>query len=158
MPNNICDILNILYHNLLSIIADLILNVLSCSGARMMHLPMKSMPLLVDADEEVKSSPESGETHTLTRTSCWWQWAVQISIWHACLSAAVEVETKCMLESQKQVRPGFFKPECDAQGNYLPMQCWHSTGYCWCVDKDGHEIPDTRIRGRPQCDSGVFYV
>lgn len=44
-----------------------------------MHLPMKSLPLLVDADEEVKSSPESGETHTLTHTSCWRQWAAQIS-------------------------------------------------------------------------------
>ncbi|WP_223146169.1 thyroglobulin type-1 repeat-containing protein, partial [Enterobacter hormaechei] len=98
-------------------------------GVRMMpktmHLPMRSMPLLVDADEEVKSSPES----------------------------AVEVETKCKLESEKQVRPGFYKPQCDEEGNYLPIQCWHSTGYCWCVDKDGHEISDTRIRGRPQCGS-----
>uniref|UniRef100_A0A673KQ25 H-2 class II histocompatibility antigen gamma chain-like n=1 Tax=Sinocyclocheilus rhinocerous TaxID=307959 RepID=A0A673KQ25_9TELE len=88
-----------------------------------MQLPMRSLPLLVDADEEVKSSPES----------------------------AVEVQSKCQLESQRQVRPGYFKPECDDQGNYMPMQCWHSTGYCWCVDKEGNEIPDTRIRGRPQC-------
>ncbi|XP_026135811.1 CD74 molecule, major histocompatibility complex, class II invariant chain a [Carassius auratus] len=90
---------------------------------KQMQLPMRSLPLLMD--EEVKSSPES----------------------------AVEVQGKCQLESQKEVRPGFFKPQCDEQGNYLPMQCWHSTGYCWCVDKDGHEIPDTRIRGAPlpQC-------
>ncbi|XP_016417012.1 CD74 molecule, major histocompatibility complex, class II invariant chain a [Sinocyclocheilus rhinocerous] len=88
-----------------------------------MQLPMRSLPLLVDADEDVKSSPES----------------------------AVEVQSKCQLESQKEVRPGFYKSQCDKQGNYLPMQCWHSTGYCWCVDKDGKEIPDTRIRGRPEC-------
>uniref|UniRef100_A0A8C1GXA6 CD74 molecule, major histocompatibility complex, class II invariant chain a n=1 Tax=Cyprinus carpio TaxID=7962 RepID=A0A8C1GXA6_CYPCA len=90
-----------------------------------MQLPMRSLPLLVDVDEEVKNSPES----------------------------AVEVQSKCQLESQKEVRPGFYKPQCDEQGNYLPMQCWHSTGYCWCVDKDGTEIPDTRIRGGPlpQC-------
>ncbi|MGD1539679.1 thyroglobulin type-1 repeat-containing protein, partial [Vibrio harveyi] len=87
-----------------------------------MQLPMRSLPLLVDADEEVKSSPES----------------------------AVELQSRCQLESQRQVRPGYFKPECDDQGNYLPMQCWHSTGYCWCVDKEGNEIPDTRIRGRPR--------
>ena len=86
-----------------------------------MQLPMRSLPLLVDVDEEVKNSPES----------------------------AVEVQSKCQLESQKEVRPGFDKPQCDEQGNYLPMQCWHSTGYCWCVDKDGTEIPDTRIGGGP---------
>ncbi|XP_043113777.1 CD74 molecule, major histocompatibility complex, class II invariant chain a [Puntigrus tetrazona] len=86
-----------------------------------MQLPRKSLPMLME--EETKSSPESD----------------------------LEVQSKCQLESQKEVRPGFFKPECDAQGNYLPMQCWHSTGYCWCVDKDGEEIPETRIRGRPQC-------
>lgn len=91
--------------------------------AKRMQLPMRSLPLLVDVDEEAKSSPES----------------------------AVEVQSKCQLESQRQVRPGYFKPQCDEQGNYLPMQCWHSTGYCWCVDKDGAEIPDTRMRGRPQC-------
>lgn len=88
-----------------------------------MQLPMRSLPLLVDMDEEVKSSPES----------------------------AVEVQSKCQLESMKQVRPGFFKPQCDEQGNYLPMQCWHSTGFCWCVDREGNELPDTRMRGRPQC-------
>lgn len=88
-----------------------------------MQLPMRSLPLLVNMDEEVKSSPES----------------------------AVEVQSKCQLESMKQVRPGFFKPQCDEQGNYLPMQCWHSTGFCWCVDREGNELPDTRMRGRPQC-------
>ncbi|XP_016347777.1 H-2 class II histocompatibility antigen gamma chain-like [Sinocyclocheilus anshuiensis] len=88
-----------------------------------MQLPMRSLPLLVDTDEDVN-------THT---------------------QAAVEVQSKCQLESQKEVRPGFYKSQCDKQGNYLPMQCWHSTGYCWCVDKDGKEIPDTRIRGRPEC-------
>ncbi|XP_073676881.1 CD74 molecule, major histocompatibility complex, class II invariant chain a [Garra rufa] len=87
-----------------------------------MHLPMRSMPLLVDLDEEVKSSPET----------------------------AVEVKSKCQLESEKGLL-GSYKPMCDEQGNYLPMQCWHGTGYCWCVDKDGEEIPNTRMRGRPQC-------
>ncbi|XP_056328229.1 CD74 molecule, major histocompatibility complex, class II invariant chain a [Danio aesculapii] len=91
---------------------------------KMMHMP-KSMPLMVNADEDVKSSPES----------------------------AVELESKCKLESEREVRPGFFKPACDEEGNYLPMQCWHSTGYCWCVTKDGTAIEGTRIRGRPQCES-----
>nr|WMI32575.1 MHC class II antigen invariant chain [Gymnocypris przewalskii] len=89
-----------------------------------MQLPARSMPLLLNMDEEMKSSPESD----------------------------VKVQSKCQLDSERQVKPGYFKPECDEQGNYLPMQCWHSTGYCWCVDKDGNEVPETRTRGeRPQC-------
>ncbi|XP_056108575.1 CD74 molecule, major histocompatibility complex, class II invariant chain a [Rhinichthys klamathensis goyatoka] len=92
-----------------------------------MNLPMRSLPLLVNTDEEMKATPQS----------------------------AVEVESKCELDSEGQVRPGYFKPQCDEQGNYKPMQCWHSTGYCWCVDTDGKEISGTRMRGRPQCDSGV---
>ncbi|XP_067313081.1 CD74 molecule, major histocompatibility complex, class II invariant chain a [Pseudorasbora parva] len=98
-------------------------------GARMMpktmNLPMKGLSLLEEPDMEVKTSPES----------------------------AVEVESKCKLQSERLVRPGVFFPRCDEQGNYLPLQCWHSTGYCWCVDKDGNEIAGTRQRGqRPSCE------
>ncbi|XP_056626375.1 CD74 molecule, major histocompatibility complex, class II invariant chain a [Triplophysa dalaica] len=88
---------------------------------KQMQLPMKSMAL--DPDTDVKSTP----------------------------SAAVELESRCQLESMKQVRPGFYRPQCDEQGNFLPMQCWHSTGYCWCVDNNGNEIKGTRTRGRPTC-------
>lgn len=74
MPNSTCDrTLNILHHKLSSVIVELILHLLS-QGSRLMpktmRLPMKSLPLLVEPEEEVKSSPESGETHTLTHTSC----------------------------------------------------------------------------------------
>uniref|UniRef100_A0A8C4DN08 Thyroglobulin type-1 domain-containing protein n=1 Tax=Dicentrarchus labrax TaxID=13489 RepID=A0A8C4DN08_DICLA len=41
--------------------------------------------------------------------------------------------------------PGAFVPQCDANGNFLPQQCWASTGYCWCVDViTGKEIPHTK--------------
>nr|BAC53767.1 invariant chain like protein 1 [Cyprinus carpio] len=91
---------------------------------KQMQLPMRSLPLLMDTDDDVKSTPES----------------------------AVEVQSKCQLESQKQMKRGFYKPQCDEQGNYLPMQCWHRPGYCWCVDKKGNEIPGTSVRGRrPDC-------
>ncbi|CAI5764837.1 nidogennidogen-2 [Podarcis lilfordi] len=45
-------------------------------------------------------------------------------------------------------------PECDDQGNYRPLQCHSSTGYCWCVDTDGKEIPGSRVppsTSRPTC-------
>uniref|UniRef100_A0A8C9SVV1 Nidogen-1 n=1 Tax=Scleropages formosus TaxID=113540 RepID=A0A8C9SVV1_SCLFO len=40
--------------------------------------------------------------------------------------------------------PGQFIPTCDALGNYEPTQCHSSTGHCWCVDRNGQEIPGTR--------------
>ncbi|XP_048884231.1 CD74 molecule, major histocompatibility complex, class II invariant chain a [Brienomyrus brachyistius] len=65
---------------------------------------------------------------------------------------AATIRTKCQLEATgESVKPGFYRPQCDEEGNYLPMQCWHSTGYCWCVDKNGNPIPGTEIRGRPMC-------
>ncbi|XP_054989842.1 nidogen-2 [Sorex araneus] len=34
-------------------------------------------------------------------------------------------------------------PHCDDQGNYMPLQCHSSTGFCWCVEPDGKRVPDT---------------
>ncbi|XP_074079062.1 nidogen-1 [Macrotis lagotis] len=52
---------------------------------------------------------------------------------------------------------GQFVPECDEHGHYVPMQCHHSSGYCWCVDRDGNEIDGTRTGPgmRPPCLSTV---
>jgi hypothetical protein len=49
---------------------------------------------------------------------------------------------------------GEFVPQCEEDGSYSPMQCWASTGYCWCVDDNGVEIPGTSIQswlGTPDC-------
>uniref|UniRef100_A0A8C5YM83 Nidogen-2 n=1 Tax=Marmota marmota marmota TaxID=9994 RepID=A0A8C5YM83_MARMA len=35
-------------------------------------------------------------------------------------------------------------PQCDEQGNFLPLQCHGSTGFCWCVDPNGREVPGTQ--------------
>ncbi|MAQ32145.1 MAG: hypothetical protein CMD26_05410 [Flavobacteriales bacterium] len=49
---------------------------------------------------------------------------------------------------------GEFIPQCEDDGSYSPMQCWGSTGYCWCVDVNGIEIPGTSLgpgEGLPDC-------
>ena len=80
-----------------------------------------------------------------------------------------EVEkTRCQLERehvlgtagvaglQRPLPLGLFVPECDEHGNYVPTQCHGSTGYCWCVDRDGRELEGTRTRPgmRPPCKLG----
>ena len=49
---------------------------------------------------------------------------------------------------------GEFIPQCEDDGSYSPMQCWSSTGYCWCVDENGIEISGTSLgpgQGTPDC-------
>ncbi|XP_040824025.1 nidogen-1 [Ochotona curzoniae] len=60
-------------------------------------------------------------------------------------------------DTQRPRPPGLFVPECDEHGHYVPTQCHGSTGYCWCVDRDGREIEGTRTRPglRPPCLSTV---
>uniref|UniRef100_A0A4W3I970 Nidogen 1 n=1 Tax=Callorhinchus milii TaxID=7868 RepID=A0A4W3I970_CALMI len=50
-------------------------------------------------------------------------------------------------------RPTRYIPQCDGNGNYIPTQCHQSTTICWCVDKNGEEIPGTRTHPgiRPPC-------
>uniref|UniRef100_A0A5F9DJC5 Uncharacterized protein n=1 Tax=Oryctolagus cuniculus TaxID=9986 RepID=A0A5F9DJC5_RABIT len=84
--------------------------------------------------------------------------------------ACQELEkTRCQLErehilgaagaadAQRPRPPGLFVPECDEHGHYSPTQCHGSTGYCWCVDRDGREVEGTRTRPgmRPPCLSTV---
>ncbi|XP_048343844.1 HLA class II histocompatibility antigen gamma chain isoform X1 [Sphaerodactylus townsendi] len=66
--------------------------------------------------------------------------------------AAVKVQTKCQAEASfKGVYPGKFRPQCDENGDYLPVQCNHSTGFCWCAKKDGTKIEGTSSRGFLNC-------
>uniref|UniRef100_A0A3Q2ZEG2 Nidogen 2a (osteonidogen) n=1 Tax=Kryptolebias marmoratus TaxID=37003 RepID=A0A3Q2ZEG2_KRYMA len=43
---------------------------------------------------------------------------------------------------------GAYVPQCDGEGQYTPLQCHGSTGYCWCVDSRGQEKPGTRTPSR----------
>ncbi|XP_044219649.1 CD74 molecule, major histocompatibility complex, class II invariant chain a [Thunnus albacares] len=66
------------------------------------------------------------------------------------------IKTKCQLEAAPGgAKIGSYKPQCDEQGRYKPMQCWHATGYCWCVDESGTPIEGTTMRGRPDCQRGA---
>lgn len=49
---------------------------------------------------------------------------------------------------------GQYIPVCDESGAYEPMQCHGSTGYCWCVDRNGQEISGSRSEpgSRPMCE------
>lgn len=73
-----------------------------------------------------------------------------LNVWTASL-----IQTKCQMEAVSGVgKIGAYKPQCDEKGNYLPTQCWHATGFCWCVDKYGNPIEGTASRSRPQCQQG----
>ncbi|KAM9364369.1 nidogen-1 [Pholidichthys leucotaenia] len=66
-----------------------------------------------------------------------------------------ESHRESVLTSPRGPRPavGQYIPTCDENGAYEPMQCHGSTGHCWCVDRNGQEIPGTRSRpgNRPMC-------
>lgn len=72
---------------------------------------------------------------------------------------------QCQRERQRSLgwngrpAPGVFVPECDTDGEYESTQCHESSGFCWCVDTEGNEIPRTRTRGRAICrPSGKFVL
>ncbi|XP_040283641.1 uncharacterized protein LOC120997603 isoform X5 [Bufo bufo] len=84
-----------------------------------------------------------------------------------CVASVLSAETSCIKERQKvlgAVKPilGAFVPDCDEKGEYRPKQCHGSTGYCWCVSKDGKEIQGTRAapgQSPPTCqDTGEKLV
>lgn len=82
-----------------------------------------------------------------------------------CLSLTEVGKTRCQLErehilgaagaadAQRPILQGMYVPQCDEYGHYVPTQCHYSTGYCWCVDRDGRELEGTRTPPgmRPPC-------
>ena len=56
-------------------------------------------------------------------------------------------KTHCQLAVEAIPQPvpiGRYVPQCDETGEYNPRQVHGSTGYSWCVDRQGNEIPGTR--------------
>uniref|UniRef100_A0A8B9L637 Thyroglobulin n=1 Tax=Astyanax mexicanus TaxID=7994 RepID=A0A8B9L637_ASTMX len=57
---------------------------------------------------------------------------------------------------RESLRLGYqpYSPQCDAYGQWLPTQCYPSTGRCWCVDEEGGYITGSltdRTVYLPQC-------
>ena len=53
---------------------------------------------------------------------------------------------------------GCYIPQCADDCSWESMQCWSSTGYCWCVDESGEEIPGTSTpswQGYPDCEESI---
>lgn len=49
--------------------------------------------------------------------------------------------------------PQQYLPQCELDGQFIPVQCYGETTYCWCVDQDGREVPGTRSHDavKPAC-------
>ncbi|XP_012944730.2 SPARC-related modular calcium-binding protein 1 [Aplysia californica] len=55
-------------------------------------------------------------------------------------------------ENARTQNPEVLIPTCNSDGTYSEVQCHTSTGYCWCVTRDGRHIPGTSTAGRrPRC-------
>ena len=63
-----------------------------------------------------------------------------------------DVLKKCQKHAQKSlIDGGKFVPRCKPDGTYEDVQCDGSSGECWCVDKQGKEIPQTRSKDQVKC-------
>ena len=60
------------------------------------------------------------------------------------------------MNGKKRPLLGAFMPQCNEDGSYKEVQCHGSTGYCWCVDKNGNKKEGTEVRSkRPKCGKGM---
>uniref|UniRef100_A0A8C5NXE0 H-2 class II histocompatibility antigen gamma chain n=1 Tax=Jaculus jaculus TaxID=51337 RepID=A0A8C5NXE0_JACJA len=132
-----------------------------------MHLLLKSDPLKVYP--QLKGSFPENLKH-LKNTMGGLDWKVFENWMHQWLlfemsknspetptEAPPKVLTKCQEEVSHipVVHPGMFRPKCDKNGNYMPLQCHGSIGYCWCVFPNGTEVPHTRSRGHHNCSESL---
>ncbi|XP_023211713.1 U24-ctenitoxin-Pn1a-like [Centruroides sculpturatus] len=54
------------------------------------------------------------------------------------------------VSAEKDNLVGSYVPQCRVDGTYERMQCWASTGACWCVDKDGNKLTK-ETRNKIEC-------
>lgn len=92
-----------------------------------MHLPMSSLALTYE-DEPKEKKDSASTTPKPELTQC---------------QKEASGEVKSLLPS--------FRPKCDENGDYLAQQCWDKTDFCWCVDKNGVEMPGSLTNGTTKC-------
>ncbi|KAM7389689.1 hypothetical protein PAMP_023652 [Pampus punctatissimus] len=122
------------------------------------HLPQFNGTFLVNLQQSMKQMNESEWKSFETWMRHWliFEMAQRTPPPPPTPQPASSIMTKCQLEAAPgSSKIGSYKPQCDEQGRYLPMQCWHATGFCWCVDESGTIIEGTEMRGRrPDCQRG----
>ena len=87
-----------------------------------------------------------------------------INVTFVCFVVANETEdsegkrpTRCLLDRARFLAldvsdsKGNYIPKCGKDGSYDPVQCHSASGQCWCVDKYGNELYETRQEGPPDC-------
>ena len=74
---------------------------------------------------------------------------------------SVKTSTVCQSrrdECLDNAPPGHLIPRCKADGSYEERQCLQSTVECWCVDRNGNELPGTRSKEMHDCSLlGKYY-
>ncbi|GAB6028156.1 hypothetical protein CHUAL_002366 [Chamberlinius hualienensis] len=72
--------------------------------------------------------------------------------WCKCFDKSEKPCTSSRNRARLNSGVGTYIPDCDEVGYFKQNQCHASTGQCWCVDKHGVEYPNSRMKGKPDCD------
>ncbi len=77
---------------------------------------------------------------------------ISLLLTHICIFSSAEL-TQCQKEASGEVKSLLpsFRPRCDENGDYAAQQCWDKSDFCWCVDKNGVEMPDSLTNGTAKC-------
>ena len=70
---------------------------------------------------------------------------------HSCMVGQTVAPLCPALARQQYGAIGAFVPQCERDGSFSEVQCWGSTGYCWCVETTSGRPIGEGMRGRPEC-------
>ena len=89
-------------------------------------------------------------------TCKWSSWFLGFRLFKlSCCFLSVTGRNLTFCELQREINRAQSKdfiPGCTKDGEFEEVQCQLSSGVCWCVDKAGIEIPDSRTLGLPSCN------
>ncbi|TSO98566.1 Testican-3 [Bagarius yarrelli] len=76
--------------------------------------------------------------------------------WCSCFQRHLEPPCRSEISNihKQQTRKkllGQYVPSCDEDGFYKPHQCHGSSGQCWCVDRYGNKVSESRRMGTIEC-------